>query len=96
MTNGTFRGVIRAGAVVLLEPPASLIEGTEVTVTPVTGPSGTGTAILRALEASPKVPAEWVDELELQIAAGRRPPMNTNPLSETGNAGSAAGHQCGQ
>jgi hypothetical protein len=34
---------------------------------------GSPAAILAALEKLPKVPPEWVDELEQLIAEGRRP-----------------------
>ena len=49
-----------------------MTEGTEVLVTPVTMPRGSPAAILAALESAPKVPPEWVDELEQLIAEGRR------------------------
>jgi hypothetical protein len=57
-----------------LDPETALTDGTEVLVTPVTGPPGSGAAILAAADTSPKVPPEWVDELERLIAEGRRPP----------------------
>jgi hypothetical protein len=73
MPQMTYRGVMRGG-VVLLDPGTPLIEGTEVLVTPVSAPRGSPAAILAAIESSPKVPPEWVDELEQLIAQGRRPP----------------------
>jgi hypothetical protein len=73
MTQTAYRGVVRGG-VVLLDPGMPLTEGTEVLVTPVSAPRGSPAAILAAVENSPKVPAEWVDELEQLIAKGRRPP----------------------
>jgi L-serine deaminase len=66
--------------VVLLEHQAPLTEGTEVVVTPVAGACGTAASVLAAMEAAPKVPVEWVDELEQLIAAGRRPPTQTDPF----------------
>jgi hypothetical protein len=62
------------GGVVLLDQGTPLTEGTEVLVTPVSTPRGSAAAILAALENMPKVPAEWVDELEQFIAEGRRRP----------------------
>ena len=73
MTKVTYRGVVRGG-IVLLEKETRLTEGTEVLVTPVDGTPGSPAAILAAMENSPKVPPEWVDELEQLIAEGRRPP----------------------
>ena len=64
-------GVMREGTVVFLEKDTSLPEGTEVLVTPVAGIAGSPAAVLAALAASPRVPAEWVDELEQIIAQGR-------------------------
>jgi hypothetical protein len=72
MTKTGYPGVVRGG-VVLLDKETPLTEGTEVLVTPVAGASGSPAAILAAMENSPKVPAEWVDELERLIAEGRRP-----------------------
>jgi hypothetical protein len=73
MKNTAYRGVVRGGVVVLLEPEPTLGEGTEVLVTPVAGQRGSPTAVLAAMKAEPQVPAEWVDELEQLIAQGRRP-----------------------
>ena len=73
MTQTAYRGVVRGG-VVLLDHGTPLPEGTEVVVTPVSAPRGSPAAILAALEKLPKVPPEWVDELEQLIAEGRRPP----------------------
>ncbi|HVK15759.1 MAG TPA: hypothetical protein VM533_02360 [Fimbriiglobus sp.] len=72
MPSGAYQGVVRGGVVVLREQ-APLAEGAEVLVTPVGGPPGSPAAVLAALEASPPVPAGWVDELEQLIAQGRRP-----------------------
>lgn len=72
MTKTGYPGVVRGG-VVLLDKETPLTEGTEVLVTPVAGARGSGAAIVAALETAPKVPAEWVDELEQLIAAGQRP-----------------------
>ncbi len=73
MTQTAYHGVMRGG-VVLLDPGTPLTEGTEVLVTPVSAARGSPAAILPALEKLPKVPPEWVDELEHLIAEGRRPP----------------------
>ncbi len=73
MAKTAYRGVVRGG-VVLLGENTALTEGTEVLVTPLDGARGSPTAILAAMETSPKVPHEWVDELERLIAEGRRPP----------------------
>jgi hypothetical protein len=72
MTQTTYHGIVRGG-VVLLDPGTPLTEGTEVLVTPVNATRGSPAAILAALEKLPKVPPEWVDELEQLIAEGRRP-----------------------
>lgn len=73
MTQTTYHGVMRGG-VVLLDQGAPLAEGTEVLVTPVSATLSSGAALVAALESAPKVPAEWVDELEQLIAEGQRPP----------------------
>ncbi len=73
MTTTAYRGVVRGG-MVLLDKETPLTEGTEVLVTPLAGERGSSAAILAAMDNSPKVPAEWVDELERLIAEGRRPP----------------------
>jgi hypothetical protein len=73
MTHTAYRGVVRGG-VVLLDQGTPLTEGTEVLVTPVSASRGSPAALLAALENSPKVPPEWVDELEQLIAEGQRPP----------------------
>jgi hypothetical protein len=72
MTRTTYRGVVRGG-MIFLDEETPLSEGTEVLVTPVTGAPGSPAGILAAMENSPKVPPEWVDELEQLIAQGRRP-----------------------
>jgi hypothetical protein len=77
MTTETYRGVVRGGVVVLhgqKQPPA---EGAEVLVTPLVASVGTGAAVLAALDASPPVPAEWVDELERLITEGCRTSRGT-------------------
>lgn len=85
MGETAYRGVVRGG-VVLLDQGTQLTEGTAVLVTPVTGVPGSPAAILAAVENSPKVPVEWVDELERLIAEGRRPP--SPPVSFPDEAGS--------
>jgi len=73
MTKATYRGVVRGG-IVLLDKETPLTEGTEVLVTPLTGAPGSPAAILAAMDNSPKVASEWVDELDRLIAEGRHPP----------------------
>jgi len=82
MTSGTYRGVVRGGTIVLRENAAPLTEGTEVLVTPVASTPGSPSAVVAAVENSPRVPSEWVDELEQLIAQGRRPPTRRNPFAE--------------
>jgi hypothetical protein len=79
--NKAYRGVVQGGTVVLLDEDASLKEGVEVLVTPVADTSGSLAAVFAALEASPRVPAEWVDELEQIIAQGRRPLLLTSAIA---------------
>jgi hypothetical protein len=73
MTHTGYPGVVRGG-VVSLDKETPLTEGTEVLVTPVACVLGSPAAILAAMENSPKVPAECVDELEQLIAEAWRPP----------------------
>jgi hypothetical protein len=73
MTRTAYHGVVRGGMVVL-DKETPLAEGTEVLVAPVEGPPGSPSAIIAAMEFCPKVPPEWVDELEQLIAEGRRAP----------------------
>jgi hypothetical protein len=73
MSTTAYRGVVRGG-VVLLDDDTPLMEGTQVLVTPLVGAPGTPAAILAAMDSAPKVPPEWVDELEQLIAEGARPP----------------------
>ena len=80
MSAGLYRGVVHDGMVVI-ENGSSLAEGTEVVVTPVASP-GSAAAVLAAVDAAPRVPAEWVDELELLIAQGRRPPVSLEPFAD--------------
>jgi hypothetical protein len=82
MANVAYRGAVRGGTVVLRDAEPPLAEGTEVPVTPVAGAPGSPAAVLAAVEASPRVPAEWVDELERLIAQGRRPPTRPDPFRD--------------
>jgi hypothetical protein len=81
MTAKQIRGVVRGGTV-LLENQAQLREGTEVIVTPAVGARGSPAAIIAAMDAAPKVPGEWVDELERLIAQGSRPPATPDVFPE--------------
>jgi hypothetical protein len=82
MANEVFRGVVRGGMVMLRPGETPLKEGTEVLVTPVAAAPGSPAAVLAAVERSPAVPAEWVDELEQLIAQGRRPPARPDPFAD--------------
>ena len=73
MTQAAYPGVVRGG-MVHLNNETPLTEGTQVLVTPVADAPGSAAAVLAAMESSPKVPVEWMDELERLIAQGRRPP----------------------
>lgn len=81
MNNEVYRGVVRGGMIVLAEE-APLTEGTEVLVTLSKGTRGLPTTVLAAVENSPPVPKEWVDELEQLIAEGRRVPTYDDPFAE--------------
>jgi hypothetical protein len=72
MTQTAYRGIVQGG-VVLLEQESPLIDGTEVLVTPVLEARRTGAVIVAALEKLPRVPSEWVDELERLIAEDASP-----------------------
>jgi len=67
MSAVTYRGVVRDGLVVPRDQDQPLTEGTEVLVTPLGDARGSGAAVIAALDSSPRVPAEWVDELERLI-----------------------------
>jgi hypothetical protein len=55
-----------------------LPDGTLVDVTPLNDKAiAPPASILAAIEKLPKVPREWVDELEQAIAAGRRDTLAT-------------------
>ena len=83
MKTQTYRGIVRDGRVVFLDNGKQPMDGTEVVVTPLESQCGTGAAVVAAIGSLPKVPAEWVDELERLIAEGKRPPTLANPLDET-------------
>ncbi len=82
MANGTYRGVVRDGAVVMLDEPGSLAEGTSVLIIPVPAKPGTGAALIESLASVPPVPKEWVDELERLISEGERPPTTEDPFAD--------------
>ncbi len=88
MTPLTYRGVVH-GRTVLLDEAVALPDGTVVVVTPEAPESegrGAPAALLAALQAAPPVPPEWVDELELLIEQGRRPPTRLDPfMDDPGN-----------
>jgi hypothetical protein len=72
MGNQIYRGVVRGGLVVIHGENAPLVEGTEVVITPAAEFTGTSTAVMAAMNSQPKVPAEWVDEMEQFISDGQR------------------------
>ena len=82
MTSEAYRGVVYGGKVILRDESTPLTDGTEVVVTPLTGVTGSPAAVIAALESSPPVPSEWVDELEHLIAQGRRPPTHRDPFAD--------------
>jgi hypothetical protein len=82
MMSGSYRGVVKGGAIVFRETPVPLADGTEVLVTPLAPEPGTPAAVLAAMAAEPHVPSEWVDELEQLMEEGRRPPSANNPFEE--------------
>jgi hypothetical protein len=75
MARSSYRGVVQGGAIVLLDADARLAEGMQVMVTPVAAGQGNGAALVAALDAAPRVPKEWVEELERVIQEGERPPL---------------------
>lgn len=84
----TYHGVVH-GRTVLLDEVSHLPDGTEVLVTPTVGSESRGdpATLLAALKTAPPVPAEWVDELEVLIKQGQRPPSRPNLFAdEPGNA----------
>jgi hypothetical protein len=81
MAQQSYRGIVHDGKVVLLNAEPPLAEGTSVIVTAT--PATTGAALIAALDATSRVPSEWVDELEQIIRAGQQPPSRTDPFAET-------------
>lgn len=81
MSTAAYRGVVKGG-MVFLENGSNLHEGTEVLVTPIASARGSPAAVLAAVEMAPRVPPEWVDEMEQLIAEGRRPPTRFDLFSE--------------
>ena len=78
----TYHGVVR-GLTIFLDAGSQLPEGSEVVVTPLVTPPpmrGTAAAVLAAMDATPSVPSEWVDEMERLIEEGRRTPTWTAPF----------------
>jgi len=67
----SYHGIVRGG-VVVLDQGLPLTDGTEVVVTPIGAFPGSPAEILADLEEAPKVPPEWVDELERLIAEGQK------------------------
>jgi hypothetical protein len=82
MIRSSYRAVVHGGRIVLLDGDNPLPEGTRVLVTPMGAEPGTPAAIVAALDAAPKVPKEWVDELERLIREGERPPLRGGVFAE--------------
>ena len=82
MANKGYRGIVRNQAIVLLDGPATIPDGTEVLVTPIEPSPGSSAALLAAMDSEPHVPSEWVDELEALIAEGQRPPSFEHPFDD--------------
>jgi hypothetical protein len=89
MSVEAYHGVVR-GRTVLLDEATSLPDGSTVLVTPVDLQRGSAAAVLAAMDAEPHVTSEAVDELELAIARGRRPPAYVNPFAEESDEASGA------
>ncbi len=53
--NQTFRGVLKGQTLVVLECPVPLPDGTPVEVTPLNFETGSGAAVMAAMEAEPHV-----------------------------------------
>jgi hypothetical protein len=81
MRSEAYFGVVHAG-VITLKDNAMLSEGTEVLVTPIDSTVGDPKALIAALDKAPKVPPEWVDELEALIAEGQRPATYEDPFAD--------------
>lgn len=82
MSQQTYHGIIQDGQVRLLDAVPPLPEGTPVLVTAIPAPVGTGAVVIAAVDAAPRVPAVWVDELEQLIRAGEQPADRSNPFAE--------------
>jgi hypothetical protein len=80
MSVTSCKGIIR-GRKVVLEEGADLPDGTGVLVTPLELVKGSPQAILAALDASPPVSHEDVEELLRLIEQGKRPVRYDNPLT---------------
>ena len=74
-----YRGIVRDGTVVL-EEASELPEGTVVVVTPLEAVRGSPQAVLAALEASPHLSPQDVEELRQKISEGRRSVRYESPL----------------
>ncbi|HUT33228.1 MAG TPA: hypothetical protein VNE39_07105 [Planctomycetota bacterium] len=80
MADTCCKGVVRGGTVVL-ESKARLPEGAGVLVTPLRETRGSAQAILDALDASPPVTHEDVEELLRLIKEGKRPARSRDPFA---------------
>ena len=82
MSQQSYHGIIQDGQVRLLDAVPPLPEGTPVLVTALPTPSGSGAAVIAAVDAAPHVPAAWVDELEQLIRASEQPADRSSPFAE--------------
>jgi hypothetical protein len=87
MSNVTYRGTVQDGVVVLRGDQQAPANGTEVLVTLLPAARGSGAALVAALDRLPKLPPEWVDELEQLIAQGQRPPAGPELFTDDPDAG---------
>lgn len=85
MSQQSYHGIIQGGQVRLLDAVPPIPEGTPVLVTAIPAPVGSGAAVIAAVDAAPRVPAAWVDELEQLIRAGEQPADRSNPFAERGS-----------
>ena len=81
MTSATYRGIVRGKTILLdehLAVPGWHGSRCDACNSTLSEERGSATALLAALKTGPPVPPEWVDELELLIEQGRRPPARPN------------------
>lgn len=84
MSSATIRGSVQNGTVTIGTASPQLKDGTQVLVVPIDSQRGHVATVLAALQRSPAIPNDWIDELESIIAGGQLPVSHDNPLSESG------------